>query len=282
MYGPSSGPASCEPPSGPSCTIAPVTPGTSETSTRSASRYSASKGSSHDDVFAIVCSVWEFSASPTEPRRPGEQPRAEDHEHGDAVRVGGEEDRAEERERCDDDDRRGQAKAGADGVGRPPVADHARHHDAARVDDQDVHAGYRRGGEEAARQILAAAERPHDERLQQPALGVAAHRPDREEDGEHDAEEQRPEHREAEDRRARERARVEPELVAAEVVHVLEQLARAPRVEHAEREREADHHGEDPAPERLAERVAGDDEDVAHAAVRSSPADSSVVSTAAR
>ena len=74
MYGTSSGPASCEPPSGPSWTIAPVTPGTSATRTRSASRYSASKGSSHDDVFAIVCSVFEFRASPTEPSSPPSSP----------------------------------------------------------------------------------------------------------------------------------------------------------------------------------------------------------------
>ena len=50
-----------------------------------------------------------------------------------------------------------------------PVIDHG-----ARVDDADVGEGHRRGRQEAPGQVLAAAEGPHDERLQQPGLGVAA------------------------------------------------------------------------------------------------------------
>ena len=51
---------------------------------------------------------------------------------------------------------------------------------------------------------------------------------------------------------------------------------RAPRVQRAERELRPTHDREDAPPQRLAQRVAGDDEDVAHAAVRSSPAASAV------
>src|SRR5919109_5318302 len=54
-------------------------------------------------------------------------------------------------------------------------------------------------------------ERPGDERLQEPALRVAAHDAEREEDGEDDAEEERGEHREAEDEGPGEGARVDPD-----------------------------------------------------------------------
>jgi hypothetical protein len=47
-------------------------------------------------------------------------------------------------------------------------------------------------------------------RLTGPSLGIAAHRPEREEHGEHDAEEERREHREPEDEGAREGSRIDP------------------------------------------------------------------------
>ena len=106
----------------------------------------------------------------------GEQSRAEDHEHADPVGGRGEEDRAQQRERRHHDHREREAQAGADGRLRPPVAGDAGDHHGARVDDADVGEGHRRGGQEAPGQVLAAAEGAHDERLQQPGLGVAADR----------------------------------------------------------------------------------------------------------
>ncbi len=127
------------------------------------------------------------------------------------------------------------------------------------------------GGEHAPAEVLVAPERAHDQWLQQATLGVSPHGADGQEDGEHDAEEQRPEHGQAEQRRAREHARVEADLVAAEARDVLEELARAPRVEPAEADRDDDDDGEHPPAQRLAHGLAGDDEDVAHAASSSWP-----------
>ena len=71
------------------------------------------------------------------------------------------------------------------------------------------------GAEEAREQQRRAAERPRDERLEQAALGVARDGAERQEDGEHDAEEQRREHREPDEERAGERARVDVDVGAA-------------------------------------------------------------------
>ena len=125
----------------------------------------------------------------------------------------------------------------------------------ARVDHADVGEGHCRGREKAPGQVLAASERADDERLQQPGLGVAADRRQREEDREHGAQEERAEHGQAEQGGARQRARVEAELVAAEAGDVLEQLARAPRVEAAEGQREHDDDREHAPAQRLAQGV---------------------------
>ena len=102
-------------------------------------------------------------------------------------------------------------------------------------------------------------------------------RREREEDGQHGAEEERAEHGQAEQGGARERARVEAELVVAEAGDVLEQLAGAPRVEAAEGERE-DHDDREHAPaQRLAQGVAGDDEDAGAGARRSAGGRSALV-----
>jgi hypothetical protein len=198
-----------------------------------------------------------------------EQARAEDHEHADAVGGGGEEDRAEQRERRHHDDGEHEAQAGADGRLRPPVARDAGDDHRPRVDDAHVGEGHRGGGEKAPGQVLAPAQGPDDERLQQPGLRVAADRREGEEDGQHRPEEERPEHGQPEQGGARQRARVEAELVAAEPGDVLEELARAPRVEAAEGDGE-DHDDREHAPaQRLAQGVGGDDEHAAQ--VHSAP-----------
>ena len=58
------------------------------------------------------------------------------------------------------------------------------------------------------------AQRADEQRLQQPALGVAADRAEREEDGEDRAEEEDREHGQARERGADERVRVDADAVA--------------------------------------------------------------------
>ncbi len=82
-------------------------------------------------------------------------------------------------------------------------------HDGDDVDDEDVDGTDAGGGEEAREQHAAPTDRPDDERLQEPALGVAGHGSERQEDGQHDAEEERREHRHPDHERARERALVD-------------------------------------------------------------------------
>ena len=83
---------------------------------------------------------------------------------------------------------------------RDPV--HGEH-----VDDAD-----HRRAEEPREQQRRPADRAHDERLQQAALGIARDDAEREEDREHDAEEERREHREPEQKGAGEGARVDVDV----------------------------------------------------------------------
>jgi hypothetical protein len=77
--------------------------------------------------------------------------------------------------------------------------------------------------------------RPHDDRLQQAALGIAAHGAESEEDREHGAEEEGREHRQPEDRRPGKSLRVEDVIFAAgEFACVAEDEVRADGVERQE------------------------------------------------
>ena len=203
-------------------------------------------------------SVSEFSASPIWPSRPAVEPGAEDHEDRDAVRRRAEHDRAEQRERRDDHRGAGEAERGPDDAVGPPAEQAGDDHARAEEHD-DVRGAHRRGGEQPPAEVGGAAERPDDERLEQPALGVAAHRAERQERRQHRAEEEDREHRQAEHRRAGEHVRLDAELVDAEAAHVLEQLGRAPRVEREEDDAQHEHDEEDAAAQRLAQGVGGDE-----------------------
>ena len=114
-----------------------------------------------------------------------------------------------------------QPSAGADRVVRPPIAGDPGDQHRADVDRDHVDGAHRRRAGAPAEQQAGPAHRPDHERLEEPALGVAAHRAEREEDSEHGSQEQRREHREPEERRAREHAVVEL-VVRRERVHLVE------------------------------------------------------------
>ena len=195
----------------------------------------------------------------------GDEPTAEDHEHGDAVGSRGQEDRAQQRERDHDHDREGELDPGRGRVVRPPAADQARGHRLDREEDGDVERTDPCGGEKAREQERAAADRADDERLEQSTLGVAAHDAERQEDRQHGAEEERREHRQAEDGRPGDDGRVEPELVRRnEPGRVPERAPDADPVQGQEGDREQQHDQKDLAPHALPQRVARDDGDVAH------------------
>jgi hypothetical protein len=101
--------------------------------------------------------------------------------------------------------------------------------------------------------------------LQEPALGIAAHRPEREEHREHDAEEERREHREPEDERAREGSRVDPGG-RLDVLDVAEGVVVREPVEEEEAGRQHQDDGEDLPPERLPQAVDDDRPDRAQRA----------------
>ena len=96
------------------------------------------------------------------------------------------------------------------------------------------------------------------------ALGVAAHDAQRQEDREHNAEEECPEHREPEHCCADQGARIDARRRRADVGEMVEEIPRAEPEEGEERGREHDHDREHAPPERLAQAVACDDEDRAH------------------
>ena len=136
--------------------------------------------------------------------------------------------------------------------------------------DREEHGDVQRAdsgcGQEAREQERAAADRAHDERLEQPALGIAAHDAERQEDRQHGAEEERREHREPEDGCAGDHGRVEPELVRRdESGRVPERPPDADPVQGEEGRRQEQHDQEDLAPHALPQGVAGDYGDVGQA-----------------
>ena len=135
---------------------------------------------------------------------------------------------------------------------------------AGRVDGEDVRDADGRGAEEAAEEQRAAPDGPHDERLEEPALGVAADDAERQEGGEHGPEEERPEHREPEERPAGELPLLDRKA-ALELGHLLERRVGAEPVEAQVGSGQQQHDVEDAAPERLLEGVAGDDRQRPHA-----------------
>ncbi len=134
----------------------------------------------------------------------------------------------------------------------------------ARVDDQDVGDADCGGAEEPADEQRAAADRPHDQRLKEAALGVAADYAQRQKGGEDGAEEEGPEHREAEERAARELVLLDRQALI-ELGDFLERRVRAQPVEAEVEGGQNEHDVEDPAAERLLEGVAGDDRERPHA-----------------
>jgi hypothetical protein len=159
-----------------------------------------------------------------------------------------------------------------------PVARRARDHDGDPEDHEDVERADSRGSEEAREQQDRAPDGPDDERLQQPALRVAADDAEGEEDGQDDAEEQRREHGQAQHRRADDRPRVDDLAGRPDVVEVVEELARAEPVQDEEADREQEDDRERLSAERLLEAVADDRRDRSHGRSSDVPACRPVIS----
>ena len=114
-----------------------------------------------------------------------------------------------------------------------------------------------------AKRSVESADWADDQRLEQAALGVPSHHAEREEDREHDAQEQRCEHRQPEHEGSGERPRVDSGR-RPDVLDVAEDVVVGEPVEAEETERQKQHDGEHLAPQRLAQAVADDREDCAH------------------
>ena len=199
---------------------------------------------------------------PDRAEQAGDEPRPEEHEHGDPVRRSRQHDRAEQRQRDHDQHAARELDAGPHDLVGPPVARHARDRQRDEVDAEHVDDADRARAEEPGEQQRRAADRPNDERLQQAALRICRHDAEREEHGEHDAEEHRREHREADEERAGERARVDVDVLRR---RDRRQLAEHVVVREPEEEQEGGRQHEDdgehlPA-HRLAEAVLDDDGD---------------------
>jgi hypothetical protein len=194
-----------------------------------------------------------------------DEPGAEQHEDRDAVRRRRKEDGAEQRERGHDrDGARDLERRRHDPIG-PPVHGHAGDDDGGEIDHDHIRNRHSNGPKESRDEERRAADRPHDDRLEQAALRVAAHSPERQEHGEHDAEEHRREEREPGQERGCKRARVDghvgrhgqlPELA----VHV---VVRDPE-EHEEDDRQDQHDREHAPTQRFTQHVADDDRHGAH------------------
>ena len=195
--------------------------------------------------------------------QPGDEPAAEDHEDGDPVRGRREEDRAEQREGDDERDRIPELGPGEHDLVGPPAPDEPRDHGL----DPKSTATYTAQTAAAARnrhEQRGAAHRPDDERLEQPALRVAAHDPEREEDRQHRAEEERREHGGPSTvapvttlGSSPSRSGPTNDLVSRKARHAPDP------VEREEGRREQEHDQEDLPPQALPQRVADDHGDVA-------------------
>jgi hypothetical protein len=131
------------------------------------------------------------------------------------------------------------------------------------IDDRDVGRADGCGGQPPGDEHLRAADRTHDQRLQQPVLRVTAHRRQREERGEHAAEEQRREHREPVEGGA-------GELVGVDAVRpgrvdrlmdLMERRSTAEREQHDEADGQQRDDEEDAPAQRLADRPRGEHRD---------------------
>ena len=118
-----------------------------------------------------------------------------------------------QRERGHDHDAAGQLDSGPDDHVGPEVS--GQPDDARRRGSRRRARSRRRPSDAPAKRESSSVERPtglHDERLEQPPLGVAGDDAEGQEDGEHDAEEERREHREPEQERPREGAGVDVDV----------------------------------------------------------------------
>ena len=137
--------------------------------------------------------------------------------------------------------------------------------DGEEIDREYVSDADERRAGEAREEQRRASDRPDDERLEQPPLGVPGDDAEGQEDGEDDAEEQRREHREPDQKRPREGAGVDLDVLRRlNVREVGEDVVVREPEENEERDREHEHDREHPPPHRLAEPVPGDNHDVVH------------------
>ena len=164
-----------------------------------------------------------------------------------------------------DHDSRDQPQTGRDGVVGPPPAGGGGDQQRRRVHGRHVGAAHAGRGGEAPREQRAAPERAHHERLQEAALGVAAHGAQGEEHRKHAAQEQRGEHRQPEQRRSGQDLVVHRRL-AADLADRVEGGLGADGIERQEAECEDEHDHEHAPASRLAQGVEGDRPGAAHVA----------------
>jgi hypothetical protein len=194
-----------------------------------------------------------------------DEPSPERHKDRNPVCGRRQEDRAEERESGDDHHAACKRKRRDDDAIRRPAPDPVGDQQTAGVHEAHVEGAHSARSKEPREEEGGPSDRADDEWLEQASLCVAPHDAERQEDREDGAEEERAEHREPEERRARERGRVETaQASAGKIFHVVEGLAGAQAIEGEERDREEDDDQEDPTPEALAQRVADDGCDGAH------------------
>ena len=140
---------------------------------------------------------------------------------------------------------------------RPPTSLRPGQGHRREIETEDIRDTDGGGAEEARDEHCAAADRPHDQRLQQPPFGIAPDDAEREEDREHDAEEERPEHRHPEQEGTRERVCIDP-LGRHDAGNVPERVAIADPVQRDEGDGEQTDDDEHLPPQRLAQAVARD------------------------
>ena len=148
----------------------------------------------------------------------------------------------------------------------PPVAGQARDRRGREVDTGDVERAHRARAGEAREEQCRAPDRPYDERLQETTFGIAADDAECEEHREHDAEEERGEHREPDHERPRKGTRVKLREVVRgrDVRDVLEHVVVREPEQEEERNRQQQYDREHLAAQCLAHRVPDDHRHLAH------------------
>ena len=183
----------------------------------------------------------------------GEQAAAENHECRDAVRRCGKRHRSQDAQRGERRNCCGKQQTGTDDAVGRPAAGSAQDDEHRNVDQGHIGGAHQGCREPPREKHLRPADGTHDERLQQPVLGVSAHRRQREERGQHGAEEEDREHGQTVESRTGKLAPADA-VRAAEGVHLMERSLAPQGIEHDECDRQQRNDGEHASTQRLTHR----------------------------